>query len=207
MKKFIALILLTAFNAHAEFEVGLHFDTQGNLIHPDAYILAKAIKADEKGFSDTATKKYAQSAKFGNKNAMYLNAMHYFKSKDWANGYAWVRLIKGNFLDVKSFKAQILPLMTDAELQSSNLIFQSLEEDYSDIAALERREKWEKSIKLTGSHLGGIDRSTSNVRIYFGDTGQSITQNNLSKQVLKFKYEYEEVKTDIKMGEIITVDK
>lgn len=206
MRKYIFLILLTSFTVHSE--IGLHFDITGTLINPDDYLLKDAIKNDKKGFHDAARSLYKRSAKFGNKKAKYLIAMRYFQNKDFANGYAWLRLIKGNFLDVKPFKSKIEPLLTESELQQSDETYQILKDEYSDNAAFARREKWEKSIKITGSHLKGIRAATSNVRIYYDDSGNSVTGNSLARDVYKFKYEYEyeEAETDIKMGEIITID-
>ena len=204
MKIAIFSLLLLTLTVHAD--IGLHFDTHGNLVHPDDYLLNNAIKLEKKGFHKDALKNYTRSAEFGNKNAIYLIAMNYFKNKDYINGYAWLRLLGDSFLDVKSFKANLVPLLTKLEIQSSNSIYLDLQKNYSDIKAFERREKWEKSIKLTGSHQKGVKKSMSNLKIYFGDLGQSITQRKLANDIHKFKYEYEEIETNIKMGEIITLD-
>ena len=204
MKKLIFSLLFLALTAHAD--IGLHFDTHGNLVHPDKYLLHKAINLEKQGFHKDALSNFTRSAEFGNKNAMYLIAMNHFKNKDYVKGYAWLQLLNNSFLDVKSFKANLITVLTKSEIQSSNLVYLELQKTYSDIKAFERREKWEKSIKLTGSRIGGISKSMSNLKIYFGDSGQSITQSKLASDVYKFKYEYEVVETNIKMGEIMTVD-
>jgi len=196
------LVLLFTINASAR-EVGLHFDELGRVIPPDEYILFQALQADKDGYTETAMKEYIRAAEFGNKHAKYLLSMSYLKKKDWANAYAWLRISDPKFKDTKIMLNNVKSLILPDELLHSDQIFKDLEIRYSDIAALERREKWTKSLSFTGSHIKG--RVPPFLKIATNN-GRTILGASLRKRLNRFVFEYEEIETNIQMGEIITVD-
>lgn len=209
----ILLVVLVLISNNSTSKIGLKLDIHGGLINPDHLLLKRALVAEKEGYLDSATSYYKKAARFGNDNAKYFLGMLYLKQKDWANGYAWLRLVDGEFANLSTLIPKIQSLIKPRELKSSNEIYKDIKSLYSDESALKRREKWKRSIKLTGSRIGGIDPISNVVIIYdapFGvsgaNDGKSLYASEILKSIDTFIYEYKPIRTKVILNEIELID-
>ncbi|WP_395374283.1 hypothetical protein [Marinicella sp. W31] len=190
MKKTILILLLSlAFTSIAKTNIGLYFDEHGELIPPDQILVARALKQDQDGYKDLAMRYLKEAAAFGNDQAKYFTGLLYIQQKDWINGYAWLKLVHSGTGDIDTLRPKIETLISDDEKQQAELVFQGLKEEYSTIAGFEKRDKWRRSIRPTGSRIGG-GKNFRSVNITTG-SGAIVQGNQLEKMLDTFTYDYE----------------
>jgi hypothetical protein len=205
MKK-ILLLLSLILSVPAYSEIGLKFNMHGEFIPPDMILQARGLKAYEKGFFESSKINFKKSAKFGNDRSKYLMALLSFQDKDWANGYAWLKLIKGSMDNKNSLMNKVEAMLTENELADSLTIFKDLKKEYNDNSSLRRRNKWERSLQGVGTHISGIDAMTlRNVSMNTGDNSQPVTGYQLQKQLETYIYEYQP-KGVVEMGVIKEIE-
>ncbi len=165
MKKLITLLLSVSLSMTANADIGLKFTHSGEFIPPGKILQDRGIEYYKDGYKDRAIKHFKRSAKFGNDMSKYLIAMQYFQEKNWTSAHAWLKLIKEPVEQSNEILARLDKALTPQELNLANLRLKDLKLEYNDLAVYQRRHKWQKSIKFTGSHISGF---------------KSIDQKNLS---------------------------
>jgi hypothetical protein len=174
MKTLIILCALL-FTISAFAEIGLKFNRLGEFVPPDKVLQARGFKSYLDGDIGKSINLLKSSAKFGNDVSKYYIALMYFEKKDWTQGYAWLNLInqpvKGSDALISKYKVAL----SEKELLISSKLIQQLQKEYNPVASLQRRSKWERSIKVTGTRLTGIDAlARRNIRLSVGDEYVSV---------------------------------
>lgn len=190
MKKIMTILLLTL-TVSAIAEIGLQFNLHGEFIPPDMVLQARGLEQYEGGYIDSATKNFKKSAKFGNDRSKYLLALLNFQNKNWVTGYAWLGLISESMENKDGLMQKVGTLLTTEELALSVQMLEQLKKEYNDTSSFKRRNKWERSLKGSGTHISGIDAmSLRGVTTQYGDTSIPVTSYELKKQVETYVYEY-----------------
>jgi len=190
MKKTTLILLLSlAFTSMAKTRVGLYFDDHGKLIPPDQILVARALKQDKDGYKELAMRYLKEAASFGNDQAKYFTGLLYIQQKDWVNGYAWLKLVHSGTGDIDSLRPKVETLISEEEKQRAEAIFENLKEQYSTLAGFEKRDAWRRSIRPTGSRIGG-SKNMRSVSIQTG-SGAIVQGRELEKMLDTFTYDYE----------------
>ena len=190
MKKTTFILLLAlAFASTAKTRVGLYFDDHGKLIPPDQILVARALKQDQDGYKELAMRYLKEAAAFGNDQAKYFTGLLYIQQKDWINGYAWLKLVHSGTGDIDTLRPKVETLISEEEKQQAEVIYTNLKEEYSTLAGFEKRDKWRRSIRPTGSRIGG-SKNMRSVNITTG-SGAIVQGNELEKMLDTFTYDYE----------------
>jgi hypothetical protein len=189
-------------------DIDIHFNNQGDFISPDVYLQSRGLALYQQGYINNAMGVLKQSAEFGNNLSKYIIAMLYFEQKNWITGLAWLKLVEEPIEDrdmlLKKFKSQL----SKQELELSQAHFIELQKLYNNGVSFNRRNKWERSIVATGTHIKGIKAYASrNIVIGINSVGGNIPISSirLRRQVLNFVQEIEPEGTII-MGEIKELD-
>lgn len=191
MKKQIGLIILMLSMA-ASAEIGLQFNIHGEFIPPDMILQARGIDSYEKGFIDSSVANFKKSAKFGNERSKYLLAMLSFQEKNWPEGYAWLKLIKGNVENKDGLMEKVTNMLTQEEFLTSERILQGLKKEYNENESLRRRDKWERSLQGVGTRIRGIDAMTMrDVTMAFGDFSKPVYSYDIKQKVRDYVFEYQ----------------
>lgn len=185
---------------YAVADINIHFTNHGEFIPPDVYLQSRGLKQYQNGAINSAMATLKSSAKFGNNLSKYIVSMIYFEKKDWVTGYAWLNLVDKPVEDrdvlLKKFNSQL----TKQEHELSQVKLIQLKKEYNDLVSLKRRDKWERSIVATGTHISGI-KAYANRNISIGIGGVPISTYKLSKEILNYVYKIEPQGIII-MGEI-----
>lgn len=209
MKKLLTIAFVFSFtNLYAE--IGLKFDDNGHFVGPDIVYLRRAMRADNRGFQESATMNYKKAAEFGNNKAKYFLGLMYLQNKDWPNGYAWLRLVDEDIANIKTLLPQVESLIRESELESSNQLLVKLKDKHSLVNEQKRRLKWSNSLKTTGSRTNQKDSVRMNTIKDQGlleQSGSRVPVGEASRGVKQFVYNYKSVKTDVDMGEIKEIEK
>ncbi len=130
---------------------------------PDQADLIRAARSLQDGFERDALDKFLAASRYGNKLAQKNVALMYIKGigveKDWARAYAWLKLAASHGDGgIATARDEVRLALREDEQSLAEQHFQDLQEDYGDLAALERRELWVRRQKreVTGSRLGKI---------------------------------------------------
>jgi TPR repeat protein len=143
--------------------MGLHLDAQRNLIQPDKYLLSQAVKSYQAGGNQTALSYFKKSSSLGNAMAqryvglMYVNGLGV--NKDYVTGYAWLKLAAhDNTQKNKDLRDQVYKLLTELQKEQSVNVYDTINNQYGEIAALTRRDRWvrKQKMKMTGSRTGSL---------------------------------------------------
>jgi|GEM_PF-3478152 len=201
----ITVVVLTTNLARAE--VGLEFDRNGHIKRPDDIILIRGVKNEKKDKLKKAMRDYKLSAEFGNNKAMFFISLLHFQEKKWDHAYAWLRLMTEEFGDSRKLILDVKLLLQQSELLRSNKILSKLRLKYNKEFFFKRRERWNKSIKITGTHVRGLEL-VHDVDIYYGGSNNlNIVNLDMARKEMKnYIYDYKSVETKIIMGEIIPVE-
>lgn len=165
MKQFTTLLISASFCINAHADIGLKFTNSGEFITPGKILQDRGVEHFKDGYKNRAIKEFKRSAKFGNDMSKYLVAMLYFEDKDWTTAHAWLKLIKNPVEQSSAVLAKLDKALTSNEHKLADQKLKNLKLEYGDLAVYQRRHKWQKSIKFTGSHISGF---------------KSIDQKNLS---------------------------
>jgi hypothetical protein len=204
MKKTITLMLIL-FTLNANSDVQILFDDMGKFIPPDIILQARGLEYYEDGYLESAMMNFKESAEFGNERSKYLIALMHFQNKQWATGYAWLNILKSSVENKDKLLKKIKPMLSEDELAKSKNILKQLKSEYNDISSFNRRNKWDRSFKGTGTKISGISAATiRNVTMDMGDT--NITPQMIRKQIYEnYVIEYEP-KGQVILGEIVERD-
>jgi len=204
MKKTIILVLVL-FTLNANSDVQILFDDMGKFIPPDMILQARGLEYYEDGYLESAMMNFKESAEFGNERSKYLIALMHFQNKQWATGYAWLNLLKSSVENKDKLLKKIKPMLSEDELVQSQNILKQLKSEYNDISSFNRRNKWDRSFKGTGTKISGISAATiRNVSMDMGDT--NITPQMVRKQIYEnYVLEYEP-KGKVILGDIVEID-
>jgi hypothetical protein len=204
MKKTITLVLIL-FTLNANSDVQILFDDMGKFIPPDIILQARGLEYYEDGYLESAMMNFKESAEFGNERSKYLIALMHFQNKQWATGYAWLNILKSSVENKDKLLKKIKPMLSEDELAKSKNILKQLKSEYNDISSFNRRNKWDRSFKGTGTKISGISAATiRNVTMDMGDT--NITPQMIRKQIYEnYVIEYEP-KGQVILGEIVERD-
>lgn len=204
MKKTITLVLIL-FTLNANSDVQILFDDMGKFIPPDIILQARGLEYYEDGYMESAMMNFKESAEFGNERSKYLIALMHFQNKQWATGYAWLNILKSSVENKDKLLKKIKPMLSEDELAKSKNILKQLKSEYNDISSFNRRNKWDRSFKGTGTKISGISAATiRNVTMDMGDT--NITPQMIRKQIYEnYVIEYEP-KGQVILGEIVERD-
>jgi len=204
MKLLVVLMLLVHFTASAGVRVGMKFDWHGKLVHPDDVLISYAFKHDKDGFKESAMRFLKESASYGNQRAKYFTGLLYLQRKDWANGYAWLKLVKPGVYDIERLRPKVESLMTPEEKNHAEVLHKQLASEYSDFAGFHKREAWRRKISITGSrikgakNIRGVTIETSSGAIVFG--------TQLQKMLDSYIYEYEYNPGNVKLGTLELIE-
>lgn len=187
LKLFVLLIVgVNIATANPNFVIGMKpkYDRHNNLITPDKILLAKAVKAYQEGYNQSAMTKFMQSAAFGNTQAQkYIGLMH-IKAlsvpQDWAKGYAWIKLAAlDNSKEHIQLRDEIYSKLKEDELKRTEQEYQKIKDKYDQSASLKRRVRWVKkqSGQIVGSRAGS---QTPNV-VSQNSQGTKTDHNRTSK--------------------------
>lgn len=207
-RKILLIVFIFLNTCLVQAEVGLQFDKFGHIKRPDNIILIRGIKHEKKQNLKKAMRDYKLSAEFGNNKAMFFISLLYFQQKQWDYAYAWLRLMNEGFTNSKQLTADVKLLMHEKELQISNHVLAELKEKYNPKSFLKRREHWNNSIKITGTHIRGLEL-VHDVDIYYGGALNNMNRVNLemAKQEMEnYIYDYKSIESIITMGEIVPVE-
>ena len=161
-----SLILTTLASA----EIGLKFNKHGEFMPPDQVLQARGFKSYLKGDIGKSINILKSSAKFGNDLSKYYIALMYFEKKDWMQGYVWLKLINRPVKDSDELTHKYKASLSKIELEASLKLIQQLQKEYNPVESLQRRNQWERSIKVTGTRLTGIDAlARRNIKLSIGD--------------------------------------
>lgn len=128
---------------------------------PDLVLVERAVKAYlDESYVD-ALAYYRRAAKYGHKEAqMRVGTIHYAGLAGESNpvlAQAWLRLsaAHGNPRYRKA-SDDLYKALTESQQDSANAYYEELKEEYGDLAALQRRDRWSRRQKreLTGSRVG-----------------------------------------------------
>lgn len=183
-KTLLILSLVLSFSVYSE--VALQFNIRGEFIPPDVVLQERGLKAYEKGFLKSSKADLKKSAKFGNDRSKYLLALLNIQNNNWVKAYAWLKLINGSMQSKDELMKEIESTLSKTELAESTSVFKELKKDYNDKSSFKRRNKWERSLQGTGSHISGID--TMKIKRY--KTNMPITSFEFKKQVHSYVHEY-----------------
>jgi hypothetical protein len=202
MKKILTMIMIL-FTLNASSDVQVMFDDMGKFIPPDMILQARGLDYYEGGYLDSALMNFKESAEFGNERSKYLIALMHFQNKDWATGYAWLNLLKTSVENRDKLLKKIKPMLSNIELTHSENILKQLKSEYNDITSFNRRNKWDKSFKGTGTKISGIRAATlRNASMDMGGYG-NITPQMIRKQIYEnYIVEYEP-KGQVILGDIV----
>lgn len=166
-KKLLALMLTASFAAYSD--IGLKFNYMGQFVPPDQILQNRGLESYQDGFHNVALGHLKNSVEFGNDMSKYIISLMYFEKKDWINGYAWLKLLNNPVENSEEIAAKFDKNLTAQELLLVKQRHETLKSEYNDYTILQRREKWRRSLKFTGSHLRGIKAlSNRNVLISAG---------------------------------------
>ena len=129
----------------------VEFDRESDLIPPDILYLRKGLEAQEDGFRDSAMRYFKKSAAFGNNDAKYFVGMMNIQEKDWAEGYAWLKLVPAGTVEIDKTMPQIESLIKEGEKTSGMKKYEKLVKKYNADAELKHREEWASNIEVTGT--------------------------------------------------------
>ena len=130
---------------------------------PDQADLVRAARSLQDGFEKDAFDKFERSAQFGNKDAQKNLGLMYIKGmgveKNWAAAHAWLRLASSHGDErIAAARDEVWGALRDDEKEQAEALYQELQAEYGDLAALQRREEWVRKQKreVTGSRLGNV---------------------------------------------------
>lgn len=150
-------------NPNTVISMGMHIDTQRQLIQPDKFLLSQAIKSYHAGGHQSALNFFKKSAALGNAMAqryvglMYVNGLGI--STDYLSGYAWLKLAShDNTKRNKELRDQVYNLLNPIQKQQANITYTQINNEYGELAALKRRDRWvrKQKMKMTGSRTGSL---------------------------------------------------
>lgn len=163
---FILLIANSIFaNPNFVTTVNPTYDEQSELITPDKVYLAKAIKQYNEGYNQLTLSYFKKAAAFGNSEAQKYIGLMNIKSlgveRDWALGYAWIRLAALDHTHKhEKLKQKIFSQLLPEEIERSNKLYDEIHEDYSPHTTLLRRNRWVSKLKhnslVVGSRTGSL---------------------------------------------------
>ncbi len=168
MIKIIVLIVALSVNSsqanpNTVIHMGMHLDNQQNLIQPDKYLLSQAIKSYRAGGHQTALSYFKKSSALGNAMAQrYVGLMHVNglgTNKNYVTGYAWLKLAAhDNTPKNKQLRDQVYNLLTSIQKKQAQKVYEEINNNYGEIAALTRRDRWvrKQKMKMTGSRTGSL---------------------------------------------------
>lgn len=211
MKKYIIIIFLfnsgLGFSAQLtpdDYVVGtytLHFNQQGEVIEPDEYYFFHGVNDEADGFKNSARKQFQRAASYGNTFGFYYTGLLYLQEAQNIKGYAWLSMVDTqNFPYAANVKDLLFKLESGFDqnaMQQAKDYITALDEYYGVEATFQRRLKWSKNFKLTGSHIKGHIPNSLSIQTDW-TTSDSISKfnTNLSAKVIEnsiksFVYEYD----------------
>ena len=213
-----------ASNANNEdFVVGkykLHFNQDGDVIAPDEYYVFQAIKNEKDGFKKMARQDFQRAASYGNTFGMFYTGLLYLQENDSIKGYAWLSMVD---TDRFPFANRVIDLMqklevnlTKDEVEKANQFTEELKKYYGVSAGFNRRLKWSKDFKLTGSNIKGYIPNRLSIQTNFshgtiGKMNANVSTMRLEKNLKQFVFEYEMdyrlTEGEVKMGEMELIEK
>ena len=202
----LLLFISVIANANPNFVIttGMHMDKDRNLIQPDRLFMGEAIKAYNQGFNQSAFQYFVKAAALGNSlsqryiGLMYINGLGV--GKDISTGYAWLKLAaKDGTMKNRNLKQQVENLLTPEQISQSEIAYIQVNQDFGQIAALTRRDRWVKKqkMKMTGSRTGSLVFAPLNFDTPHGNG----FYNQAKSYVDDYNFGY------ISSGEIIPIDK
>ena len=184
----LGLFVLFSQMAVAKTKSSVEFDRESDLIPPDMLLLRKGLEAQEDGFRDSAMRYFKKAAAFGNNDAKYFVGMMNIQEKDWAEGYAWLKLVPAGTVDIDTTMPQIESLIKDGERKSAMKKHEKLAKKYSPEEELRYREEWANNIEVTGTRQKGLNAMRGvTVQTQYG---RVITGAELKRMVEEFVYDY-----------------
>jgi len=184
----LGLFVLFSQLAVAKTKSSVEFDRESDLIPPDMLLLRKGLEAQEDGFADSAMRYFKKSAAFGNNDAKYFVGMMNIQQKDWAEGYAWLKLVPPGTVEIDKTMPQIESLLKDNERKSGMKKYERLAKKYNAAEELKYREEWASNIEVTGTRQKGLS-AMRGVTIQT-QYGRVITGAELKRMVEEFVYDY-----------------
>ncbi len=135
------------------------FDAMGNITTPDSKHLILGKKANEKGRTEHANKRFKKAALLGNEHAKILLANNYIKEQDYSTALVWLKLIDPNQLNAHGQINQAIRSLnlslTSEQRQTSQLLLDQLQQNYNQSAAQKNRQNWRNQLQFTGTRLRG----------------------------------------------------
>ncbi len=202
----LSLFISAIANANPNFVIttGMHMDKDRNLIQPDRLFMGEAIKAYNQGFNQSAFQYFIKAAALGNSlsqryiGLMYINGLGV--EKNIPTGYAWLKLAaKDGTKKNRDLKQQVQKLLIAEQIAQSETAYAQVNQDFGQIAALTRRDRWVKKqkMKMTGSRTGSLVFAPLNFDTPHGNG----FYNQAKAYVEDYNFGY------ISSGEIIPIEK
>ena len=205
MKKVIILLLFVcSFSVSAGIRIGMKFNDHGELIPPDQILIRYALKSDKDGFKESAMRFLKESARYGNQEARYFVGLLYLQQKDWARGYAWLKLVRPGVFDLERLRPKVESLMTTEEKAQADITHKQLKGEYSDLAGLAKREAWRRKLSFTGTRIKG-GKNIINFRIQTA-SGAVVAEKQLEDMLDSFVYEYDYNLGNVKLGTLELIE-
>ncbi len=157
--KLIYIWLLFIATSISFAQSSVSFDNMGNINTPDSKYLTLGHKANQKGRTEQANKHFKKAAQLGNEEAKILLANNYIKAEDYSTALSWLKLIEANQLKANTQINQAIQtlnqLLSNEQLQSSQLLQDQLQQNYSQSATEKNRQKWRDQLQFTGTRVRG----------------------------------------------------
>ncbi len=134
-----------------------------DFITPDEADMIRAVHTLQDGFPKDAYDKFRRAAKLGNKEAQKNIGLMYIQGlgveKNWPMAYCWLKLASTSG-DNKYMAArdEVYNSLRPDEKEQAIQDCQLIEDEFGDLEALKRRERWIRRQKreVTGSRLGNV---------------------------------------------------
>lgn len=132
-------------------------------ITPDEADLIRGVHTLQDGFPNDAFDKFTRAARYGNKEAQKNIGIMYVQgigvSQNWSRAYCWLKLASsaGDPAYIAA-REEVRKALRPDELGSTRQICMEIVEEFGDLQALKRRERWIRRQKreVTGSRLGSM---------------------------------------------------
>lgn len=198
-KWLLVVLILAGFGSVQAKRLGLFFDSHGNMISPDDYLVHQALKDDDGGYKNDAMWRLKEAGEYGNKHGQYYAGLLHLQQDDYVNGYAWLKLSGDQFMN----NANLLPsisqtLKSRGQMNKASEAFALLKEKINFESSIAKRIEWFKKLSFGGTHIGGY------IPVFWRTEmrdGVIVKGFDLRKDVKSFLYDYRYQRGDVRLKE------
>ncbi|TDR14645.1 hypothetical protein [Marinicella litoralis] len=180
--------------------LGLFFDTHGNMISPDDYLVHQALKDDEGGYKNDAMWRLQEAGEYGNKHGQYYAGLLYLQQGDYVNGYAWLKLAGEDFMNNSNLLPSVSQTLNSRGLMNTaKQTHHRLNEQINFESTIAKRVDWFKKLKFAGSHIGGY------IPVFWRTEmrdGVVVKGFDLRQDIKSFLFDYRYQQGDVRLTEL-----